>query len=432
MRFISLVAVVTLLAAQPHIITSTSTYSTKYDGVSVLRVPTREITSKIDSEIQKFGLSSWIHSSRLNSFIDIPVPREIYKRFHSSINQVLKDNGVVYPVEVLDKDLGASIRREAEGLASAKELNAQGELANGAWFNDYHTYDDHVAWLDDLVAAFPHNSRIVSSGTSAEGRDLKGVNIFGFRGPNAQPSVIWHGNVHAREWITSMTVEYLAYSLLNNYANSTEIKNYVDKYDFYIFPIVNPDGFIYSQTSERFWRKSRQKPPTGYDEPECYGRDLNRNWNVSWAQPIGGSHNPCHEDYRGDSASDSPEISGLSNFLADRAASPSGAAMFIDWHSFSQLVMYPYGYDCAKNASDGVELGHLASGFADAVRKVYQTNYTAGPSCATLYPTSGASLDYAYDVLKIKYSFLVELRDKGQNNFLIPTSQIRPTGLPQE
>lgn len=36
--------------------------------------------------------------------------------------------------------------------------------------------------------------------------------------------------------------EFMAYQLLTNYGNSTEIKSYVEKYDFYIFPVVNPDG----------------------------------------------------------------------------------------------------------------------------------------------------------------------------------------------
>ncbi|ELU37575.1 zinc carboxypeptidase domain-containing protein [Rhizoctonia solani AG-1 IA] len=36
--------------------------------------------------------------------------------------------------------------------------------------------------------------------------------------------------------------EQIAYSLLSNYTTSPTIKSYVDKYDFYIFPVVNPDG----------------------------------------------------------------------------------------------------------------------------------------------------------------------------------------------
>lgn len=36
----------------------------------------------------------------------------------------------------------------------------------------------------------------------------------------------------------------MAYNLLANYASSSEIKAFVDKYDFYIFPVVNPDGKV--------------------------------------------------------------------------------------------------------------------------------------------------------------------------------------------
>jgi carboxypeptidase A2 len=63
--------------------------------------------------------------------------------------------------------------------------------------------------------------------------------------------VIIHGNVHAREWITSMTTEYFAWQLLTKSASDASIKAIVDKFDFYITPIVNPDGFVYTQTTDR-------------------------------------------------------------------------------------------------------------------------------------------------------------------------------------
>ena len=44
--------------------------------------------------------------------------------------------------------------------------------------------------------------------------------------------------------ITLKVVEYLAYNLLSNYASDTDIRGIVNKFDFYIFPIVNPDGMI--------------------------------------------------------------------------------------------------------------------------------------------------------------------------------------------
>jgi carboxypeptidase A4 len=37
-------------------------------------------------------------------------------------------------------------------------------------------------------------------------------------------------------------VEYMAYNLMSKYGSSSEIKGFIDKYDFYLFPIVNPDG----------------------------------------------------------------------------------------------------------------------------------------------------------------------------------------------
>ena len=36
-----------------------------------------------------------------------------------------------------------------------------------------------------------------------------------------------------------MVTEYFAFNLLSNFASDTEIKGFVNKYDFYIFPIVN-------------------------------------------------------------------------------------------------------------------------------------------------------------------------------------------------
>lgn len=114
--------------------------------------------------------------------------------------------------------------------------------ADLSWFNSYHPYAEHLTFINQLQAKFTANSKVVTSGTSYEGRVITGLHIFGSSGGGKKPAVIFHGNVHAREWITSKTAEFFAYSLLNNYANSTEIKAYVEKYDFYIFPVVNPDG----------------------------------------------------------------------------------------------------------------------------------------------------------------------------------------------
>ena len=68
--------------------------------------------------------------------------------------------------------------------------------------------------------------------------------------------------------------------------------------------------------------------------------------------------------------------------------------------------------------------------FADSpfIIAVYNTQYTVGPSGATLYPTTGSSNDYAHDIAGAEYSYCIELRDKGQNGFVLPANQILPTG----
>jgi murein tripeptide amidase MpaA len=169
------------------------------------------------------------------------------------------------------------------------------QAADMSWFNAYHPYADHLTFLNDLVARFPSNSEIVTAGTSYQGRTITGIHIYGTSGKGNKPAVIFHGTVHAREWITTMTTEYIAYSLLNNYSNSTEVKGYVDNYDFYIFPVVNPDGFIYTQTTQRLWRKNRQ-PTAG---STCIGHDINRNWNSHWSVSGGASTDPCDETFKG-------------------------------------------------------------------------------------------------------------------------------------
>jgi murein tripeptide amidase MpaA len=56
---------------------------------------------------------------------------------------------------------------------------------------------------------------------------------------------LWHGTTHAREWISAMTVEYLAYQLIDGYDKDDLITSFLDDYDFYLIPFVNPDGKLF-------------------------------------------------------------------------------------------------------------------------------------------------------------------------------------------
>jgi carboxypeptidase A4 len=80
---------------------------------------------------------------------------------------------------------------------------AAGRAADISWFNSYHSYADHLQWLQDLQSQYPTQSSVVSSGTSLNGRNITGIHFWGNSG-KGKPAVVFHGTVHAREWIGSM------------------------------------------------------------------------------------------------------------------------------------------------------------------------------------------------------------------------------------
>ena len=52
--------------------------------------------------------------------------------------------------------------------------------------------------------------------------------------------------IHAREWISPAVVSYILRELVENYAANQDI---VDRYDWYILPVHNPDGYEYTHTN---------------------------------------------------------------------------------------------------------------------------------------------------------------------------------------
>lgn len=297
------------------------------------------------------------------------------------------------------------------------------------WFNSYHAYNDHIAFFNDLQASFPQNSEIINIGNSAQGRSIFGIHLWGSGGKGSKPAVYFHGTVHAREWITAKVVEYISYQLLTQYASNSTVKSILDKYDFYILPFVNPDGFVYSQTSDRLWRKNRQSR----SGVSCVGTDLNRNWPYKWELTGGASTNACAETYKGQAAGDAPEMRALKAFT-DRLAAGKGIKLYIDWHSYGQYILLPYGYNCQARAANHNRQMTLAQNLASTIQRAgYNTRWTYGPSCSTLYATTGSSTDYITDVSKAEFAWTIELRPTSSSGsgFVLPASQILPSAIEQ-
>ncbi|TDZ27542.1 Metallocarboxypeptidase A [Colletotrichum sidae] len=379
-----------------------------YDGTKVFRVSVGDEVDRINSVVSKLQLSTWKGAPRAGALADIVVPAGQVGAFEAEIAGL--------NVTTMHEDLGASITDE-----SSFQVYAVGS-ANATWFNSYHAYADHLQFLRDLVASYPDHAEMVTSGQSLQGNTITGIRIFG-TSKGTKPAVVFHGTVHAREWISTMTNEYIAWNLLSKYATSAEIKGYVDKYDIIVFPVVNPDGFIYTQTTNRLWRKNRQSTAGS----SCLGHDINRNWPYQWSVTGGASTDPCADDFKGAAQGDAPETAALSAFLA-RTKAAQGLKLFVDFHAYSQLFMTPYGYSCSAVNAKNAELQSLARGAVAAVKAVHGTPYRYGPICTTIYKATGSSVDYVSDVVKADYTFTQELRDTGNYGFVLPASQIVPTG----
>uniref|UniRef100_A0A2A4J0Y5 Peptidase M14 domain-containing protein n=1 Tax=Heliothis virescens TaxID=7102 RepID=A0A2A4J0Y5_HELVI len=138
-------------------------------------------------------------------------------------------------------------------------------------WDDYYTLEDIYDWLDDLAKVFPDIVSIIEGGTSHEGRVIKGVKIS--HGPGRRAVFIESG-IHAREWIAPATANYVINELL--YSDDEETQAAAREFDWYIFPVTNPDGYIWTHVGYRLWRKNRRQ--FGNE----YGVDLNRNWNDNW------------------------------------------------------------------------------------------------------------------------------------------------------
>lgn len=137
----------------------------------------------------------------------------------------------------------------------------------------YHRLDDIHAFLDAQIRDYPGVVTGFNYGTSFEGRQLRGVRIQ--HTPNTR-AVFIEANIHAREWISSATATYVINELLTS--TNAEVRRMAQSYTWYIIPVANPDGYEFSHTNTRMWRKTRRPNNLGI----CTGTDPNRNFDFQW------------------------------------------------------------------------------------------------------------------------------------------------------
>jgi murein tripeptide amidase MpaA len=321
-----------------------------------------------------------------------------------------------HPFTVMNDDLGGTVRANYR-----KVLTKENSSAPADFFDNYADLDELLGFYKGLAQQYPDLVKYVPSiGKTHEGRDIPAFHLKGknYRGDK---KFYFEGLIHAREWISGMTVAYVTNELLTNYASDPSM---LDEVEFVIVPVVNPDGYDFTWTNTRLWRKNRAPSPRG---SSCVGVDLNRNWGNHWSGP-GASSNPCSDTYYGTSSFSEPETKSASDYILKEGPFSVG----IDFHAYSQIVMRPWGWTLPSyrggiDPPGAKELQEAAEGMSAAIMQVHNQYYVPEPA-AELYVASGGADDWMFDDGKCAKAFTFELRDTGRYGFVLPANQIVPTG----
>jgi carboxypeptidase T len=282
----------------------------------------------------------------------------------------------------------------------------------------YHSAAGLAEEMRTLAANHKDVAQIKEIGRSVEGRPILALRIGHAHGGSRK--LLFMGCHHAREWI-SVEVPFLLAKELIEKANNNPVSKWLDEGEIWVAPMVNPDGHEYTRTQDRLWRKNRRKNADG-----SYGVDPNRNYGYMWGSlnvPTS-SHVPSDETYIGPRAFSEPETRAVRDLIAAEQF-----AGIVTYHSFSQLVLYPWGFTAQPVAdpADRTSMSETVVKICDCIRQVHGVSYTPEQS-SQLYPTAGDTTDWAYGEYGIP-SFTIELRPESAEDggFILPASQIVPT-----
>lgn len=312
----------------------------------------------------------------------------------------LDATGIDYDVRISDVQL--AVDAEHDRLA-VPEGTAQ---APGAWFSDFKDGPEIDQFMDALAAEFPDRVTVENVGSSLDGRLIRGVRISGAPA-EGKAALILTGTLHAREWLSPMTVTCIADTLAREYGSDPQITDALDALEIFVVPVVNPDGYAYTWSGDRYWRKNTRGG---------HGVDLNRNFSFQWGGG-GSSGDVSAEDYRGNGPLSEPESQALNAYFQTKP----NAVAHIDFHSFSELILYPWGYQYGA-APDEADLSELAQDMSSAIQATHGAYYDPIQG-SDLYPADGVIDDWAYAEFGMM-SFTIELRG---SDFVVPASQILPS-----
>lgn len=328
-------------------------------------------------------------------------------------------------------------RQAWQQLQEASQHNQQMASQGIPGFSCYETVEETYAAAQQMATNYPQYATFQSIGPawakskSREGFELYVLKLTNANGKTDKPKLLINAAIHAREYTTAATALQFARELLSNLGKDADVDWMLEQHEVHLLLQTNPEGRKIAETGIS-WRKNINNTQCSNSN---YGVDLNRNFTFGWnnvANDGGSSSNSCNITYRGLSAGSEPEVKALENYtrslFADRrgpartdAAPADTSGIHIDLHSYSELVLWPWGEDNSV-APNGTALQTLGRKFA------FFNNYTPTQSVG-LYPTDGTSDGISYGELGVA-AFTFEMGTAFFQECDVFQKNILPRNLP--
>ncbi len=302
-------------------------------------------------------------------------------------------------------------------------------------YSCYRTVEETYATAANLAATKPNlaswtdigNSWVKQTGVGP-GYDIRVLRLTNSAIPGPKPVMFAMAAIHAREYVTAETLTRFAEFLVNGYGTNPEATWLLDHHDFHFVLQANPDGRKFAESGSS-WRKNTNQNYCGATSTSR-GADLNRNYPFQWGG-AGSSGSQCSLTYRGPTPSSEPETQAIVTYVRSifpdqrdegaglSAPAPADATgIFFDLHSYSQLVLWPWGFGTAV-APNNTALRTLG-------RKLAYFNSYSPMQSVELYPADGVTIDFSYGELGVA-SYVFEMGTSFFQSCSSFESTINPT-----
>ena len=283
-------------------------------------------------------------------------------------------------------------------LAAAALLAIAATPSRRDFFREFHDGDAIAAYMAELAAQ--GHARLVTLGSSVEGRPIQALEIGS--GPIG---IVLDGGMHAREWLSVSTPLCVAERLVTD----PHAQAILEQVRFSIVPLMNPDGYHRTWTTDRYWRKNAR------------GVDLNRNFPIGWGG-AGSSHDRESPNYRGEYPFSEPETEAMRTLFET-----APIAAHIDFHSFSQVIVYPWSHR-RDDPPDRDAFAAIAERMQGAIAATHGERYQVRAGSELKVGAGGTVADWSY-AEHGALAFLVELRPASRKDggFVVSPEQIEPT-----